>query len=192
MLHSRCSFYTLLSHNDNGVAAHRWKQIVDGGETAAKIWCVSVHILYCCLIYLKTALLLLCTASTHLFKWKLNLGSPWKDGLFRTEPTLYNIFYNSVCDLCVLVLRPVKPPQKSPHHNRQQRPRQPILPRLEREENHRNLLPQPSPGSMFTIFLTQLTLSPHKLRPANHDPINVNRMLSLFAVSLGVWWDLLG
>nr|XP_057934511.1 ADAMTS-like protein 5 isoform X1 [Doryrhamphus excisus] len=33
--------------------------------------------------------------------------------------------------------RPVKPPRQSSH---------PILPRLEREENHRNLLPQPSPG----------------------------------------------
>ncbi|KAE8277806.1 ADAMTS-like protein 4 [Larimichthys crocea] len=40
-------------------------------------------------------------------------------------------------------LRPVKPPRQSPHHNRHH---QPILPRLEREENHRNLLPQPSPG----------------------------------------------
>ncbi|KAF1393222.1 hypothetical protein PFLUV_G00036280 [Perca fluviatilis] len=40
-------------------------------------------------------------------------------------------------------LRPVKPPRQSPQHNR----RQPSLPRLERrEENHRNLLPQPSPG----------------------------------------------
>lgn len=39
------------------------------------------------------------------------------------------------------MLRPVKPPRQSPHHDHQ-----PILPRLEREENHRNLLPQPSPG----------------------------------------------
>ncbi|KAM8877231.1 ADAMTS-like protein 5 isoform 1-T1 [Synchiropus picturatus] len=39
-------------------------------------------------------------------------------------------------------LNPAKPPRQPPH----QRPHQPILPRLEREENHRNLLPQPSPG----------------------------------------------
>eukprot|EP00064_Thunnus_orientalis_P023297 superscaffoldBa00008657_g23531 len=43
-------------------------------------------------------------------------------------------------------LKPVKPPRQPSHHNRQQRPHQPILPRLEREDNHRNLLPQPSPG----------------------------------------------
>ncbi|XP_045888292.1 ADAMTS-like protein 5 [Micropterus dolomieu] len=43
-------------------------------------------------------------------------------------------------------LRPVKPPRQSSHHNRHRSPHQPILPRLEREENHRNLLPQPSPG----------------------------------------------
>ncbi|KAG7482079.1 ADAMTS 5 [Solea senegalensis] len=43
-------------------------------------------------------------------------------------------------------LKPVKPPHHSGHHTRRQRPHQPILPRLEREENHRNLLPQPSPG----------------------------------------------
>ncbi|XP_029933108.1 ADAMTS-like protein 5 [Myripristis murdjan] len=42
---------------------------------------------------------------------------------------------------------PVKPPrQPSHHHNPYQPPHQPVLPRLEREENHRNLLPQPSPG----------------------------------------------
>ncbi|XP_077375295.1 ADAMTS-like protein 5 isoform X1 [Festucalex cinctus] len=34
--------------------------------------------------------------------------------------------------------RPLKPPRPPSRH--------PILPRLEREENHRNLLPQPSPG----------------------------------------------
>uniref|UniRef100_A0AAQ4R2T3 ADAMTS like 5 n=2 Tax=Gasterosteus aculeatus aculeatus TaxID=481459 RepID=A0AAQ4R2T3_GASAC len=39
-------------------------------------------------------------------------------------------------------LRPLKPPHQSPPHNR---PQQPILPRPEREENHRNLLPQPPP-----------------------------------------------
>uniref|UniRef100_A0A3Q3JJ52 NTR domain-containing protein n=1 Tax=Monopterus albus TaxID=43700 RepID=A0A3Q3JJ52_MONAL len=43
-------------------------------------------------------------------------------------------------------LRPVKPPRQHPHHSRHQHPHQPILPRLEREENHRNLLPRPSPG----------------------------------------------
>lgn len=43
-------------------------------------------------------------------------------------------------------LQPVKPPHQSPHHSRRQHPHQPILPRLEREESHRNLLPQPSPG----------------------------------------------
>ncbi|XP_069572081.1 ADAMTS-like protein 5 isoform X1 [Brachyistius frenatus] len=43
-------------------------------------------------------------------------------------------------------LKPAKPPRQSPHSNRHQRPHQPVLPRLEREENHRNLLPQPSPG----------------------------------------------
>ncbi|XP_071370038.1 ADAMTS-like protein 5, partial [Centroberyx affinis] len=37
---------------------------------------------------------------------------------------------------------PVKPHRPPPHPH----PRQPVLPRLEREENHRNLLPQPSPG----------------------------------------------
>ncbi|KAF3833037.1 hypothetical protein F7725_026702 [Dissostichus mawsoni] len=40
----------------------------------------------------------------------------------------------------------IGPPRQSPHHNRRQPPHQPILPRLQREENHRNLLPQPSPG----------------------------------------------
>ncbi|XP_026233692.1 ADAMTS-like protein 5 [Anabas testudineus] len=39
-------------------------------------------------------------------------------------------------------LRPVKPPRQSSDHSHHQ----PILPRLEREDNHRNLLPQPSPG----------------------------------------------
>lgn len=36
-------------------------------------------------------------------------------------------------------ITPVKPPRQPPHQR-------PHLPRLEREENHRNLLPQPSPG----------------------------------------------
>ncbi|XP_029000548.1 ADAMTS-like protein 5 [Betta splendens] len=39
-------------------------------------------------------------------------------------------------------LRPVKPPRQPAHQNQHR----PVLPRLEREENHRNLLPQPSPG----------------------------------------------
>ncbi|XP_029354692.1 ADAMTS-like protein 5 isoform X2 [Echeneis naucrates] len=43
-------------------------------------------------------------------------------------------------------LRPAKPPRHSAHQNRQQRPHQPVLPRLERDESHRNLLPQPPPG----------------------------------------------
>ncbi|XP_034536326.1 ADAMTS-like protein 5 [Notolabrus celidotus] len=42
-------------------------------------------------------------------------------------------------------IRPAKPPRRSPH-GRPPRPHQPILPRLEREENHGNQLPQPSPG----------------------------------------------
>ncbi|XP_047187448.1 ADAMTS-like protein 5 [Scophthalmus maximus] len=42
-------------------------------------------------------------------------------------------------------LKPVKPPRQSGHHHHHHRPR-PHQPRLEREDNHRNLLPQPSPG----------------------------------------------
>ncbi|KAM4631380.1 ADAMTS-like protein 5 [Polymixia lowei] len=41
---------------------------------------------------------------------------------------------------------PVKPPRPPSHHPSHHNPQQPVLPRLEREENHRNLLPQPSPG----------------------------------------------
>lgn len=42
-------------------------------------------------------------------------------------------------------LKHLKPPRQSFHHNRHQHPHQPIA-RLEREESHRNRLPQPSPG----------------------------------------------
>lgn len=55
----------------------------------------------------------------------------------------------SVLILSLLVLQPVKPP----HH---QRPHQPILPRLERDENRRNFLPHPSPESMFKQPITSL------------------------------------
>ncbi|XP_034019514.1 ADAMTS-like protein 5 [Thalassophryne amazonica] len=39
---------------------------------------------------------------------------------------------------------PVQPPHQPSHHH--QHPRQPVLPRLEREDNYRNQLPEPSPG----------------------------------------------
>lgn len=54
------------------------------------------------------------------------------------------------------VLRPVKLPRQSP----QQPPPPPALPRLE-QENLRNLLPQPAPGSTFTGFPGDL----HGLNP---------------------------